>query len=146
MELKSIDSKLKTIYIFNHVLKLKYSYFTMLCQFQVYSKVIQLYIYIYIIFQILFHYRLLQDIKYSSLCYTVGHCFYLFFIFIFIIFKFLFYIGVYFIYNFLLASGVQQSDSVIHIHISILFQSIFPFRLLQNVEQSSLSRVTVGHC
>ena len=24
------------------------------------------------IFQILFHYRLLQDIEYSSLCYTVG--------------------------------------------------------------------------
>ena len=28
------------------------------------------------IFQILFHYRLLQDIEYSSLCYTVG-CYYL---------------------------------------------------------------------
>ena len=27
---------------------------------------------IYILFQILFHYRLLQDIKYSSLCYTIG--------------------------------------------------------------------------
>ena len=46
----------------------------MLCVFQVYSKVIQLYIYIYIYFQILFHYRLLQDIEYSSLCYTVGPC------------------------------------------------------------------------
>ena len=47
--------------------------------FQVYSKVIQLYIqlymiYILILFQILFHYRLLQDIEYSSLCYTVGPC------------------------------------------------------------------------
>ena len=39
-----------------------------------YSKVIQLYIYIYILFQILFHYGLLQDIQYSSLCYTVGPC------------------------------------------------------------------------
>ena len=29
---------------------------------------------IYILFQILFHYRLLQDIEYSSLCYTVGPC------------------------------------------------------------------------
>ena len=38
--------------------------------FQVYSKVIQRYM--YILFQILFHYRLLQDIEYSSLCYTVG--------------------------------------------------------------------------
>ena len=37
----------------------------------------QLYIYIlYIthIFQILFCYRLLQDIEYGSLCYTVGPC------------------------------------------------------------------------
>ena len=40
----------------------------------VYSKVIQLYIYIYILFQILFHYRLFQDSEYSSLCYTVGPC------------------------------------------------------------------------
>ena len=41
------------------------------------SKVIQLYIYIihtYIPFQILFHYRLLQDTEYSSMCYTVGPC------------------------------------------------------------------------
>ena len=46
-------------------------------QFQVYSKVIQEYIfriYIYITFQILFHYRFSQDIEYSSLCYTVGLC------------------------------------------------------------------------
>ena len=44
---------------------------------------IQIYIYIYIkerergvdidAFQILFHYRLLQDTEYSSLCYIVGH-------------------------------------------------------------------------
>ena len=31
-------------------------------------------IYIHILFQILFHYALLQDIEYSSLCYTVGPC------------------------------------------------------------------------
>ena len=30
--------------------------------------------YIYIIFCIPFHYGLLQDIEYSSLCYTVGPC------------------------------------------------------------------------
>ena len=30
-------------------------------------------IYIYILFHILFHYMLLQSIKYSSLCYSVGH-------------------------------------------------------------------------
>ena len=33
---------------------------------------IQLYIYVYILYQILFHYRLLQDNEYSSLCYIVG--------------------------------------------------------------------------
>ena len=45
-----------------------------------YSTVIQLYthtnkIYIYILSQILSYYRSLQDIVYSSLCYTVGPCF-----------------------------------------------------------------------
>jgi len=35
--------------------------------------VIQLYIYTYIVFEIL-HYRLLQDIDYSSLCYAVNFC------------------------------------------------------------------------
>ena len=53
----------------------------MLCKFQVYSQVIQLDIYIYIyvymnniyiLFQVLFPYRLLQNIEYSSLSYTVG--------------------------------------------------------------------------
>ena len=29
---------------------------------------------VYILLQILFHYRLLQDIEYSSLCYSVGPC------------------------------------------------------------------------
>ena len=37
-----------------------------------------------------------------------------------------------------LVSGIQQSDSVIYIHVSILFQVLFPLRLLQNIEQSSL--------
>ena len=53
---------------------LKYSWFTM---FQVYSKVIQLYIYnkyLYVPFQILFHYKLLQDIEYGSLCSTIALC------------------------------------------------------------------------
>ena len=42
------------------------------------------------------------------------------------------FIGVYFSYNVVLVSGVQQSDSVIHI--SILFQILFPYRLLQNID------------
>ena len=61
------------------------------------------------------------------------------------IFKFLFYIGVQFISNVVLVSGVQKSDSVVRIHASILFQVLFPFRLLQNIEQSSLC-YTVGPC
>ena len=41
-----------------------------------YGTVIQLYIYTYtyVLFHIFFHYRVLQDIEYSSLCYTVGFC------------------------------------------------------------------------
>ena len=42
------------------------------------------------------------------------------------------------------ASGVQQSDSVTHTHAFILFQILFPFRLLHNIEQSSQC-YTVGH-
>ena len=38
------------------------------------------------------------------------------------------------IYDVVLVSGVQQSDSVINIHISILLQILFPYRLLQNIE------------
>ena len=42
--------------------------------------------------------------------------------------------GIELINNIVLVSGVQQSDSVMHIHISILFQILFPFTLLQNIE------------
>ena len=42
------------------------------------------------------------------------------------------------IYNVVLVSGVQQSDSIIHIYVTILFQVLFPFQLLPNIEQSSL--------
>ena len=54
--------------------------------------------------------------------------------------------------NVLLVSGVQQSDPVvhqsdpvIHVHVSILFQILFKFKLLQSLEQSSLC-YTVGPC
>ena len=50
---------------------MKYSWLTM---FQVHIQVIQLLIYTYIIFQIIFHYRLLHDIVYSSLCDTIKLC------------------------------------------------------------------------
>ena len=42
-----------------------------------------------------------------------------------------------------LVSGVQQTESVIHRHISNLFQVIFLYRPLQSIEQSSLC-YTVG--
>ena len=47
--------------------------------------------------------------------------------------------------NVVLVSGVQQRDSVIHIRVSVLFQILFPFRLLQNIQQGSLC-YTVGPC
>ena len=54
--------------------------------------------------------------------------------FFFYFFKFNFYFILQLIYNVVLVLGVQQSGSVIHIHISILFQFLFPYRLLQNTE------------
>ena len=70
----------------------------------------------------------------------------LFFVVVFGLFlKFLFCIGVELIYNTVLVSGIQQSDSVIHIYVSILFQILFPFRSFQNIEQNSLC-YTVGPC
>ena len=42
------------------------------------------------------------------------------------------------IYNVVLISGVQQSDSVMHIHTSTVFQTLFLYRLLQSIQYSSL--------
>ena len=67
------------------------------------------------------------------------------FLFFFQEITFLFYTGVQFINNMVLVSGEQQSDSVIHIHVSIPFQILFPLRLLHNIEQGSLC-YTVGPC
>ena len=36
-----------------------------------------------------------------------------------------------------IVSGIWQSDSVIHIHIFIHFQILYPHRLLQNIEYTS---------
>ena len=47
--------------------------------------------------------------------------------------------------NVMLVSGVQQSDSALHIHVTILFQILFPFRLWQSIEQSSLLH-SAGPC
>ena len=56
-----------------------------------------------------------------------------------------FFIEVYLIYNVVLVSGVQQSDSVIHTYIYILFPILFHYGLLQDIEYSSLC-YTVGPC
>ena len=42
------------------------------------------------------------------------------------------------IYSVVLVSGVQQRDSVLHIHMFILFQILSPHRLPQNVEESPM--------
>ena len=42
--------------------------------------------------------------------------------------SFFFYIGIWLIYNFVLVSDVQEIDSVIPTHISIIFQFLFPGR------------------
>ena len=47
--------------------------------------------------------------------------------------------------NVVLVSGIQQSDSMTYIHVSILFQILFPCRLLQSSESSSLNS-TVDPC
>ena len=60
-------------------------------------------------------------------------------------FNFLFYVGVELINNIVFVLGVQQNDSVIHIHVSILFQTLFPFRSLYNIEESSPCCI-VGPC
>ena len=46
--------------------------------------------------------------------------------------------GIWLTKNDVFISGVQQSDSDTHIHVSVLFQILFPLRLLQNIEQRSL--------
>ena len=59
--------------------------------FQVHSKVIQLLIYIHIIFQIIFHYRLLQDTDYTvNLC-CLFHIYFLFIIIIIFYFTILYW-------------------------------------------------------
>ena len=47
--------------------------------------------------------------------------------------------------NVMLVSGVQQCDSVIYRHVSILPQFLFPFRSLESTEQSPQDCI-VGPC
>ena len=60
---------------FQLFLKLKCGWFTMLCQFLLYNKGAQAYIYIHSFYHTIFHHGLSQEIGYSSLYYRVGpHC------------------------------------------------------------------------
>ena len=59
-----------TVLFFFLIFLMKYSWITVLYSSVLYGKVTQF----YIIFHILFHYHLSQDIKYISLCCTVGPC------------------------------------------------------------------------
>ena len=60
------------------------------------------------------------------------------------LFNFLFYIGVWLINNVMIVSRVQQSDSVIHIHVAHLLQILFPFGLLHNIEHGQRSLAGYG--
>ena len=51
--------------------------------------------------------------------------------------------GVQMVYSVVLTSGTQQNESIIYIHISTLFQIIFPYRSLQSIDYISLC-YTVG--
>ena len=66
--------------------------------------------------------------------------------FLFGLLKMLYYVGVSLNNKVVVVSSVQQSDSVIHINVSILFQILFPFRLLQNMEQHSLCCIVGPRC
>ena len=63
----------------------------------------------------------ISQVETSNLCFVLFCWIFYMCSVLFIYFKFLFYIA-----------GVQQSDSVIHIHVSVLFQILFPFRLLNS--------------
>ena len=55
------------------------------------------------------------------------------------------FIGVQVIYSIVLVLGVQQSKSVIYVHISTLFQIFFPYKPIQSTEQSSLCCTVVSY-
>ena len=57
----------------------------------------------------------------------------------------LIFIGVLLLYNVKLDSAVQQTESVIHIHIPPLFWISFPFRSPQSIEQRSLCYTVCSH-
>ena len=86
-------------------------------------------------------------------CFLIPPCIYLFlhtfflFLTLHTLFKFLFCIGLQLIYNVVLVSGVQQSDSVIHIHtlfFSKFFSHLVYSRILSRVP-CAIQQVLVGY-
>ena len=57
-------------------------------------------------------------------------------------FNFLFYSGIELINNVVLVSGIQQSDSIIHIHVSILVQSLRKHYRLTGVALKQENKIT----
>ena len=49
-------------------------------------------------------------------------------------FLLLFYTGIQLIYNAVLISGVEHSESGIHIHTATLLQILFPYKVLHSTE------------
>ena len=79
---------------------------------------------------------LLQGDDPSTVPSNLSSCFSVFFVCLFV--YFLFCIGVMVINNVVIASGEQRRDSAIHIHVSILPQTLLPSRLPHNIKQGSL--------
>ena len=91
----------------------------MLCQFHVYSKVNYTYTYILFFFQILFPFRPLESIKWSSLCYTAGSY----------LFSYLFYSNVYTIISPSLTIYPAPHTAHILKHAEMKLQQIFLVRV-----------------
>ena len=114
---------------------MEYSWFTRLCQFQVYSKVIHLYIYLYSFFFMFFlpnslflcysqawisvHLRLLDlYFKVSLSCFLlICRCLKPWMLYSILFYIVSFFIGVQLLYTAVSVSVGQQSESATHIHI-----------------------------
>ena len=108
-----------------------------MCQFQVYSKVIQLYIYMYLFFFKFFFHLGCYIISRKIPC-AIQQVLFGYIILFKLFFTFLFYIAVQPINNVVIVPGRQQRDSAIHTHVSISPQTPLPSVLPDNIEQSSL--------
>ena len=68
---------------YTHTYIILFIFFSIICYYKILSivpHVIHTYIFFFFLFLILFHQSLLQNIEYSSLCYRVGSCCFLFYV------------------------------------------------------------------